>query len=404
MIAFFFYLLKANICIGICYLFYKAFLQNLSFYQWNRFFLLATMVLSLVIPLVVMPDLLPNKNIPVAKGFFTSLQANVSNANKQAQLSVFNLSPVALLLIVYILGVSVHLAKLLLDLRKVVQLIRSHPASSDVPHIVETDIIPTCSFLNYIFINKDGLSATDLNQVIRHEQIHVEEKHTLDILFLCFIGAFFWFNPLVKIIRDKVEELHEFMVDERVVQYTTVPQYSRLLLRLATSDRSNVQVSSNFAHIQLKRRIVMLNQRQSDNIMKLRFLCIAPLVALVFGLFSFMQLQQSTYLLFGTWKGTKVTATGPIHPKLLNDGRAIHQSSVILLRTNKTCVFDSKIGGNTGTWELKDRQLTMKVGEEHTQYLVTEITKNKVVGKQQIPLGKGVPPVVLTYTFEKIKD
>ena len=52
MIAFAYYLLKVCACSGILFLYYQLALKNKLFHQWNRFYLLASIIFSLVIPVI----------------------------------------------------------------------------------------------------------------------------------------------------------------------------------------------------------------------------------------------------------------------------------------------------------------------------------------------------------------
>ena len=49
------YFLQAGICSGILYGYYHFFLRNKRFHQYNRFYLLGSVLLSLLVPLLNIP-------------------------------------------------------------------------------------------------------------------------------------------------------------------------------------------------------------------------------------------------------------------------------------------------------------------------------------------------------------
>ena len=362
-----FYLLKASICMSVFYTFYRLVLSKTSFHQWNRFFLLGTLVASLVIPWLSMPYFQTNEAIQYSRDWVLQTQnflneaANDDTTTHQPALMAF------ILIIGYAIGVLMKSIRFGLDLLKVRKLIRHHYQKPQGKFIwIETNELPTSSFFHYIFINKENLSEEALTQVIRHEQAHSEAGHSYDIMFLCVLNIFFWFNPLIHIIRKNIEELHEYMVDAEVVQHSSIPQYSRLLLQLATKSGS-IQLTSNFAKVQLKKRIIMLNQTKTSHMKKLRFLFAAPLAICLVAIFASASQAQQRADLIGQWKGIDVAAKALKPDATLNkivftQKKELHQASRYQFKQDGSFTMKSPVDNKSGKWKLADNYL--KVGDE----------------------------------------
>jgi len=73
------------------------------------------------------------------------------------------------------------------------------------------------SFFNYIFLG-DSLKKEEREAVLKHEIVHVNQKHTLDLLFFEVLRILFWFNPLVYMYQNKIMLFHEFIADAQAVK------------------------------------------------------------------------------------------------------------------------------------------------------------------------------------------
>lgn len=374
-----FYLLKASVCMGVFYAFYRLVLSNSSFHQWNRVFLMTTITASLVIPFIALPAFQANETIQYSRDFMLQAQnllTEASNANESASIA----SVIFIILgVIYGLGVLLRGISFVQDMRKVRALIRSNRHQQDGKFVlIETNAVPTSSFFHYIFINRENLSDVDLAQVVRHEQAHSQAKHSLDVMFLCVLHVFFWFNPLINLIRKTVEELHEYMVDEIVVKHSSIPQYSRLLLQLATKPGS-IQLTSGFAKIQLKKRIIMLNQNKTNNMKKLKFLFAAPLAAMMVFVFTSASQAQKRSDVIGKWRGVDVIAkslkpNAAINPEVFNAGKKVHQASRYQLNKDGSFTMSSPQGSKSGKWKLNGSYLKIDLGNMK----ITQLTSNKM--------------------------
>lgn len=196
MIAFAYYLLKVMICSGVLFLYYHLALRNKLFHQWNRFYLLAAIVISLLAPVVqvsIMHQISeePNQAIKV-------LQVIQSADGYLEEITIGGhgqLSTGQWLMIAYVIISAVILISLLLSLKKVFSIVRSHTVQwIEKIKFINTKVQGTpFSFFDFIFWNQEiDLQTETGQQIFQHELVHVKEKHTIDKLFIQLTLIFFW--------------------------------------------------------------------------------------------------------------------------------------------------------------------------------------------------------------------
>jgi len=195
------------------------------------------------------------------------------------------------LFILYISGVLLYGFKLIKGLIKVNALINENTAINKGWHkIITIKSGPSFfSFLRYIFINdqKLNLSHEDLNTILSHEQAHIQQNHTLDILFMEMVTSLFWFNPFMHRIKNSICQIHEYIADSQVVSKTVgVDAYSKLILKLS-SGNNPIPLTHQFSMIHIKNRITMLNQTKISTMKTFKLLLALPLVLLLMSFFSF---------------------------------------------------------------------------------------------------------------------
>ncbi|MBZ4190515.1 M56 family metallopeptidase [Niabella beijingensis] len=275
------YILKVSICLAVVYLFYQLFLRRLTFYGWNRWYLLGYSALSFVIPLI---DIMPE------------LQRKALDRNALVQLiPVFGFSPEASetslleslsawdwVMVAGVLGSLVLLLRFMimflsfLRIRKKAQLI-----SDDNTRIYQLDEeVRPFSFGNAIFINTELHSGEELEEIIRHEFVHVRQKHTIDIIWSELLCILLWFNPFVWLLRKSIKQNLEFLADKQVLQGgMDKKEYQYLLLKVMGNKQFAFANHFNFSS--LKNRIAMMNTIRSAKIHLAKFLFLLPVVAVL---------------------------------------------------------------------------------------------------------------------------
>ena len=265
------YLLQVNLYLVIFYCFYKLLLDKETYFVLNRIYLLLSGVLSLSIPFLRFEWFGKQE---VAKPIYVGVdQLN----NFVTQVSVIDNSTTEFnwgnfIVIIYLLGIvffTVRLIVQLLAIRKLFKTITKGMAFS--------------------FFRKKVIDANvpEIATVSLHEDIHVKQLHTLDVLFFEFLGVFAWFNPIVYVYKKTIKNIHEYLADEAAAKFQGDKEtYALLLLSQAFGVRPNTLTNGFFTKSLIKKRIFMLHKQRSKKAAILKYGLFVPLFALTLVLSS----------------------------------------------------------------------------------------------------------------------
>ena len=117
---------------------------------------------------------------------------------------------------------------------------------------------PTFSFFNWLFYDdSQQLTAAEQQQILTHEQTHIRQRHSIDVLLAELAAAVFWFHPAMHLFKRELRTVHEHLADAAAVQNSSPEVYIRLI-RSQLLQRMNLSLTQPFNHFQLKQRIAML--------------------------------------------------------------------------------------------------------------------------------------------------
>ncbi|MBO9682825.1 MAG: energy transducer TonB [Flavisolibacter sp.] len=268
MTAFAFYLLKVMICSGVLFLYYYLALRNKLFHQWNRFYLLAAIVISLIAP-VVQVTIMHSADEP-AKAI-QMLQVFESAGGYLQEVTISgrpSMSTDQWLMMGYTIISGVFLISILISFQKVFSIIRSHTVQLvEKIKFINTNVKGTpFSFFNFIFWNEDiDLQTETGQQIFEHELVHVQEKHTIDKLFVQLVLIVFWCNPFFWLIRRELKLIHEFIADKKAVGEHGTAALAAMILSSSYPAHFN-SLTNQFFQTSIKRRIAMLAKIQNPRI------------------------------------------------------------------------------------------------------------------------------------------
>ena len=272
---FLFYCLKVSAGLLLLFSIYWFFLRQHTYFSANRFYLLAALLLSLAAPLVEITTAAP-ENVATATIELGEITATAVEQPEQTDYS-------SLLLWVYALGAAfmcVRLAKRLRALWLLIVRNKRQTASNHVLVSVADSNISSFSFLNYLVMSQQD-EANHRNVILRHEAVHIRQRHSLDLLLVEVLHVFLWFNPVLILYKRALQEIHEFIADELATAGNRL-EYARELVGYSFGVPPQALVNPFFNSSQLKNRIVMLNKNRSSRWVLSRYLLALPiLVALV---------------------------------------------------------------------------------------------------------------------------
>lgn len=284
-----YYLLKVIICSGILFMYYHFALRNKVFHQWNRFYLIAVVFLSVFLPLVqfTLPHSSENPGTTIQL-----LQVVQSADSYMEEVYVRNQQPIDIeywVRIGYIVITIVILASLLLSVFKIYRILKKHKIQpvENIRFVSTNEKGTPFSFFRYIFWNdKIDIHSPTGQQIFQHELVHVKEAHTLDKLLLQVVLIFFWSNPFFWLIRRELHLIHEFIADQKSVsQHDTATLASMILQSVYPQQFTNI--TNPFFQSSIKRRLRMLTKIQNPRISYASRLLTLPLIAFIVLAFSF---------------------------------------------------------------------------------------------------------------------
>ncbi|MET0461945.1 MAG: M56 family metallopeptidase [Chitinophagaceae bacterium] len=288
------YLIKLSFSFALVYLFYHLLLRKLTFYNCNRIYLFLYPALCFFIPLINIAPVLEasrwnedrfTKIIPAWQIIQTDTMIEpagvISSFNTwNALLLVLMTGTFTLIILFCIRYIS------FLRIRRQARLL-----SEGETRIYQVDkkIIPF-SFGNAIFINHTLHNESELREIIRHEFVHVKQKHSIDIMWAEVLCMLNWYNPFVWLLRKSIRQNLEFIADEQVLKSgLDKKQYQYMLLKVIGNNHFSIASQFNFSS--LKKRIAMMNKVQTSKRHLLRLLLIGPAVAVL--LLAFRSQTQS---------------------------------------------------------------------------------------------------------------
>jgi len=288
---------KAFAISAVLFGYYWLFLRNRSFHRWNRGFLLATVVFSVVLPLVPLPGLFgwPGLFGNGARGLTGVLHAvvpahwaedeglPVSRAETTAGIDWSHWMYWVYGLVAGWLGFV-----FLREIGFIARLYRRYPRErkGDLLFLLTREPGTPFSFLRTIFWNVDiDVDSVEGRQMLRHELVHVRQRHTLDLLLLRVLMIVCWVNPVFYFIYRELRTLHEFEADGYAMEGADRFAYAELLV-LQTLESRDTGLFHSFFSSSIKRRITMITQFSTIRPGRLSRWMVAPLSLLLFCAFS----------------------------------------------------------------------------------------------------------------------
>ncbi|MCQ2973721.1 MAG: hypothetical protein MJ211_02785 [Bacteroidales bacterium] len=292
------YLLETAIIFTILIDFYRFTFYRLSYYKWDRIFLIFCIVICYILPTCKIHFDNKIKNYDTT-GEITNIvqkentceitiehEISFTNKIKDLKNSVLFYKFVKILVIIYLIGVLVKTISFIGGLKKIQKLKNKPPTKTDNGiniNIIKGNTI-AFSFFNNIFVNQQfkDLEKTEKITVLNHEMRHIKGKHSLDVILFQVLGIFQWFNPRVKYAAKLSRQICENIADNDASKSNGVTEYTKLLLKLGEVNRNKtIQISPKNSSKTLTERIVSLFSDDSEKIRKIRFICTIPILILI---------------------------------------------------------------------------------------------------------------------------
>ena len=271
------YFLEVNLALAAFYLFYRLLLHKDTFFKQKRAAFLITYLFTLAFPFIDLTRIVGHQQPIVA--LIRTLDTTLPEIVITPESSTLNLFE--LLIGGYALVAAFLLIKFCWQLVVLARIVTK--GGREIHHGVEVVTLPAgqapFSFMRWIFVNTDSCSSRDLDEIIRHEQAHIKQRHSVDVLLAEAVCILFWINPFAWLLRRSLRENLEYLADREVLKagYNT-QSYQYHLLRLS-SQESTVQMANHFNVIHLKKRIIMMNKQKTSLMGLTKYALSIPLFA-----------------------------------------------------------------------------------------------------------------------------
>ena len=293
------YILKSAACLAVFYLFYKLLMSRDTFHRFNRFALLGLLVLSSLLPLV---EASVNSPAAVQETMLTLEQLLLLADIQPEGESMAAATPSATVLwlraalLVYLTGIVFFIVRNLCSLARLGRLIRQGKREAldsylpdrkekNVRLVVHDHDIAPFSWMYWIVIARKDLEENG-REILIHELAHIRNRHSWDLLLadLCIFVQ--WFNPAAWLLKQELQNIHEYEADETVLREgVNARNYQMLLIKKAVGTRL-YSMANSFNHSSLKKRITMMLKEKSNPWARAKYLYILPLAALAVTAFA----------------------------------------------------------------------------------------------------------------------
>lgn len=290
---FFVYILKSSVCLAAFYLFYRLLLSRETFHRFNRIALLGVIILSVAIPFIrIMTD------EPVAiQRPLQNLEYLLQMAQMQTEIQVQTSQSfwLPLLFVVYLVGCVFFFARFLYSTIRICRMIGmgEKQVLPDGSKLVVTDeTVCPFSWMGYIVISQKDMEESG-EEILTHEMAHIRARHSVDMLICSFCVILQWFNPAVWLLKQELENIHEYEADESVINHgIDAKHYQLLLIKKAVGSQRFTSMANSFNHSKLKKRITMMLKEKSSPWARMKYLYVLPLAAVAVTAFARPEISE----------------------------------------------------------------------------------------------------------------
>jgi hypothetical protein len=369
----FIYIAKSSGLIALFYMAYYFLLRKETFFTANRWFLLAGLFTSVILPWIVFTTIIWVE--PTPTNFDWSKIPHATPIQKES----FEINWYLVLAAAYIIGITLFLIQFAFDFYSLNRVLKGKTIHQQADHkfIDLKENIAPFSYFNTIVYNSTLYTQSELESILEHEKVHSEQYHTIDVLITRFFCILFWFNPFIWLYKKAILQNLEFIADNEATKNISDKKAYQLTLLKITTHENCVVLTNHFYQSLIKKRIVMLNKNQSKKWNSWKYVLILPaLVAFVF----LFQME--------------------IIAKEKNQNPKTEQST-----SNDEDVYE--ITKNTTEAELKEKAeiLSKKYSIKTTFSKVKRNSNNELIGlKIKLQKGKEIATVMEVNSSDPIKD
>ena len=271
-------ILKIILCSGIVLGLYYLFLAKEKTLTFNRFYLLLGLIFSYTIPFVSIETKEIAKDKPV---LFIEQETPIQILQDSATVKVETFDYTQLLLIIYFVISGILIVKMLYSIIKIKTLKGRKIIYQNRNVVLLKKEIAPFSFLSTIYLSEKYFNRQKIDErIFLHEEIHIKQKHSFDVLLIEVVKAFSWFNPFIYLYKNVMITNHEFLADEEVIiKNENIKNYQELILN-EVLNQQNLQLTHQFNFNNTKKRFIMMTKKNSKFAEAKKYLVVPAFTAL----------------------------------------------------------------------------------------------------------------------------
>ena len=293
---FFIYILKSSVCLVLFYLFFRLLLSKETFHRFNRMALLGVLFFSLLIPCI---EVTTRHQVEVQQAMLSieqlllmaELEATPVEAGAVQETVA---SWIQIVLLVYLAGILFLACRSIYSLISLFRLIHSgkrEKLEKGGMLVIHHQEIAPFSWMKYIVISQKDLEENG-REILIHEMAHIHHRHSIDLLLADICIFFQWFNPGAWLLKQELQNIHEYEADETVInEGVNAKEYQLLLIKKAVGTRL-YSMANSFNHSKLKKRITMMLKERSNPWARLKYLYVLPLAAIAVTAFARPEISE----------------------------------------------------------------------------------------------------------------
>jgi TonB family protein len=268
---------------------YQLLLRREKYFNYNRLYLLMSLFLGLLVPIISQLRLFTFENSIVKIIDFNIILPEILISEKSNISVQYNFIS-DFVFVIYWIGIILFTFRFVKSIFKILSFykkgIRQKLGNLNLVLFKQKNI--AFSFFNYIFITEN--SGQENEKILKHEMVHVNKGHSFDILVIELIKIVFWFNPMVYIFDYLIKENHEYTADNAVVTSHSMKNYSQFLINQLQSGMQ-LYITNNFINSLIKNRIKMMYRKKSKNILRY-YLSVFIVVISISTIYSYQNIQN----------------------------------------------------------------------------------------------------------------
>jgi len=292
------YLIKVSLIYLLCFVLYWLLFRKETFFRRNRVFLIMSLVLPALIPLIQFPirsslgGLVSEQGMSwiMVVGRAIAEPAGVSAPSMPVEniSSSGNMSLGSMILIIYLVGVLFFLLRMIFSYSRVINLIASSKQKPlyKMILVITGKMVSPFSIFKWLVIPDKKTDHPDLDKIVSHEMVHYKQKHSYDLILSELVIAFQWFNPFAWMLKSSVVRNNEFLVDQTLINGVVDQREYQYALLNNSIGQQNLAMVNSFSKGLIKKRIKMMNKRKTRLVNRIKEILLLPFALVIILAFS----------------------------------------------------------------------------------------------------------------------